>query len=497
MSVRRRLALFALLWGALVAGDVVPLAMVRLEPRDETAICRALLPFVTEHRETELAPPPPEPEPPKKPAPKGPRASRGRLALFSAPPPEKPYCEPPPEWAVGLRETDFGMPDLNRIERYVRYFAESKKGRVVVEQWLRRSGKWRHVVTTALHANRMPLDLQALVFIESGFSPTAKSKAGAVGLWQLMPATAKGLGLRVDRELDERRSIYKATDAALRHLSELHATFGSWELVFAAYDYGAGRLLRRMQEHGAMDYWTLSAIDGALPLETVDYVPKLLAFAVILKNLERFGFDEVKLEKPIFTSELEVPGGTTFALLARAAATSIRYLRELNPEILGGRNVPSDESYAVNVPSSGLARARVMLRSLLSSSDGLEDTVSDEFDWAKGHVDHNPLVAVANTKKVRPSDRFAGFEEEAARIVALPRRPRELSLPTAPRSTATTNKSAAIAAPKPAKPLVSTDAKSSCRRERAQLIVMRAQRRLRSRRDMRRRTRPNRAWRPA
>lgn len=463
LSYARRLTLLGIVGGAVLASGSGPGARLA-DPNSsgEMALC-AGQPAQVLIEERPFAEPQlkPETEPTKKsvaialPGPRATLSSKQRIALYSAPPPEKTFCEPLPAWSIGLRPIAFDMPDLHRIEPHLRYFAESPGGRAVVQKWLRRAGKHRHTVVTALHNSHLPLDLQALVYIESGFSPGATSKAGAVGLWQLMPATARNLGLRVDNEVDERRSVIKSTDAAIEHLSELYATFGSWELVFAAYDLGAKRLMRKMQEHHAMDYWSLSAIDGALPPETIDYVPKLLAFAVLLKNLDRFGFDHVPLEKPLFTSELDVPGGMTFALLARASATSIFHLREINADILNGRKVPLSVT-SINVPSFGLARAQAMLPHLLKEGDGLEDTVPEDFDWARDHVDMKSSGSdlLAKAKKILPGDhRLAGFEDGPPKAEGkwdFKRAPRALSLPSSPRI----DSSAAAVAPKP------TDGKS-------------------------------------
>lgn len=450
LSYARRLSLLGIVGGAVLANGAPNSPSRRdLTPPGETAFCAGeATQLLIEERPFEAPSLNNEEEKPKAQLPpSGPKSSRERLALFSTEPPEKTWCEPPPAWSIGLRPIAFGMPDLHRIEPHLRYFAESPGGRAIVHKWLRRAGKHRHIVVTALHNNHLPLDLQALVYIESGFSPTATSKAGAVGLWQLMPSTARGLGLRVDTEVDERRNVQKATDAAIEHLSDLYATFGSWDLVFAAYDLGAKRLLRKMQDHHAMDYWSLSSIDGALPTETVDYVPKLLAFAVLLRNLDRFGFDSAPVDKPLFTSELEVPAGTTFALLARASATSVFHLRELNADILNGRKVPLSVS-TINVPSFGLSRARVMLPNLLKESDGLEDMVGEGFDWAKDHVDMKPLLVAAAKKKSAGEGRLAGFEDEPTHYAGkwdFKRSPRALELPSAPRS----ESSAAAVGPKP------------------------------------------------
>jgi hypothetical protein len=454
LSYARRLTLLGIVGGAVLAsGSGAGGRLSDVVPPGETAVCVGK-PSARLIEERPFAAPQlqQEPEKPKAGAvatPSGPRASRERLALFSAPPPEKTFCEPLPAWSIGLRPIAFDMPDLHRIEPHLRYFAESPGGRAIVHKWLRRAGKYRHLVVTALHNNHLPLDLQALVYIESGFSPNAVSKAGAVGLWQLMPSTARNLGLRVDNEVDERRNVVKSTDAAVEHLSELYATFGSWDLVFAAYDLGAKRLMRKMQDHHAMDYWSLSAIDGALPAETNDYVPKLLAFAVLLRNLDRFGFEHAPVDKPLFTSELDVPAGTTFALLARAAATSVFHLREINADILNGRKVPLSVS-TILVPSFGLSRAQAMLPHLLKESDGLEDAVGEDFDWAKDHVDMKQLPGdlVAKAKKAVAADRLAGFEDDHGKTPKwdFKHPPRALDLPSSPRS----ESSASAASPKPA-----------------------------------------------
>jgi len=129
-----------------------------------------------------------------------------------------------------------------------------------------------------------------------------------MGLWQFMPGTAHVYGLAVDEDFDERRNVEKATDAGVRYLSDLYERFGSWELAMAAYDMGYGRLTQRVQELSTNDYWTLSLVRGAIPDEALAYVPKIIAVALLLRNLDRFGFDEVQQDPPLTASALDVPG---------------------------------------------------------------------------------------------------------------------------------------------------------------------------------------------
>jgi membrane-bound lytic murein transglycosylase D len=295
-----------------------------------------------------------------------------------------PGAAPAPEgnWMVGLRAPDIPVHASVRVERFFRYLTESTSGRKLFRNWLKRSGRYHDVVARALRERGMPQDLEALVFVESGYSPTAVSSEGAVGLWQFMPGTAHVYGLAVDEDYDERRSIEKATEAGTRYLSDLYERFGSWELAMAAYDMGYGRLTQRVTELSTNDYWTLSLVRGAIPDEALAYVPKVIAVALLLRNLDRFGFDDVQLDPAAASSAVEVPGGTPLRMVALAAGTSVDRLHALNPELLGSFVPDRGSSISLHVPARGVARANIMLPRLLSHyHPGLDDSVDDHFDW--------------------------------------------------------------------------------------------------------------------
>jgi membrane-bound lytic murein transglycosylase D len=143
-----------------------------------------------------------------------------------------------------------------------------------------------------------------------------------------------------------------------------------------------GRLTQRVQELSTNDYWTLSLVRGAIPDEALAYVPKIIAVALLLRNLDRFGFDEVSQDPPMTASDLEVPGGAPLRIVARAAGTSVERLRQLNPELLTG-NVPDRGTpITLRVPSRGVARANTMLSRLLAHlHPGADERVDDGFDW--------------------------------------------------------------------------------------------------------------------
>ncbi|HEY3816645.1 MAG TPA: transglycosylase SLT domain-containing protein [Polyangiaceae bacterium] len=317
-----------------------------------------------------------------------------------------PGAAPAPEgnWMVGLRAPDLPVHASVRVERFFRYLTESTNGRKLFRAWLKRSGRYHDVVARALHDRGMPQDLEALVFVESGYSPTAVSSEGAMGLWQFMPGTAHVYGLAVDEDFDERRSIEKATDAATRYLSDLYERFGSWELAMAAYDMGYGRLTQRVQELSTNDYWTLSLVRGAIPDEALAYVPKIIAVALLLRNLDRFGFDEVQQDPPLTSSELDVPGGTPLRIVARAAGTSVDRLHLLNPELLTAYVPDRGTTIPLHVPSRGVARANTMLPRLLAhfhpGQGGGDDDVGDRFDWGAEEILPTPTRRAPRTSSL-------------------------------------------------------------------------------------------------
>ena len=191
----------------------------------------------------------------------------------------------------GLRLPDLPIRQDPRVARYVRFFTSTDEGRQVFRGWLSRRPRYHELIERALRDRALPSALEAVVFVESGLFSQALSQAGARGLWQLMPGTARKYGLTVEPAVDERTDPVRSTDAAVRHLVFLQGQLGSWDLVLAAYNAGMGAVADRMQQAGVRDFWGLEQRGVLLPEETRLYVPKVQAVAVILANLEAFGFD--------------------------------------------------------------------------------------------------------------------------------------------------------------------------------------------------------------
>jgi membrane-bound lytic murein transglycosylase D len=194
-----------------------------------------------------------------------------------------------------------------RVASYIRYF--QGPGRETMARWLDRGAAYLPMIRDRLAAADLPTDLGYLALIESGFRNTAVSRKGAVGMWQFMPGTARAYGLRVDSRVDERRDPIKATDAAVRHLQDLRDQFGSIYLAAAAFNAGAGRVSRGLEKLRDFDespfddpaaprdstdldadFFRLSDARLLAP-ETVNYVPQLIAAALIAKDPSRYAFD--------------------------------------------------------------------------------------------------------------------------------------------------------------------------------------------------------------
>lgn len=197
---------------------------------------------------------------------------------------------------IKLKNTQFDFPVVvnSRVEYWVDYF--TSRGRGHFERYLERSEFFIPYIVPLLKQNGMPEDLVYLAMIESGFNNLARSRAKAVGPWQFISATGKRYGLMVNWWLDERRDIRKSTLAAVEYLKDLYTMFQCWELAAAAYNAGEAKIARAVQRFGTRDFWVISKQRFLRP-ETRDYVPKIIAAALIAKNPEQFGFN-VKKQAP-------------------------------------------------------------------------------------------------------------------------------------------------------------------------------------------------------
>jgi membrane-bound lytic murein transglycosylase D len=229
-----------------------------------------------------------------------------------------------------------------RVQHYLGYFRAMPPTRLAVV--IERGARYEPMIRERLTAEGLPGDLFYLAMIESGYSSEAVSRAYAVGMWQFMRGTGRGYGLRVDTWVDERRDPVKATEAAARHLRDLQRRFGSLYLAAAAYNAGAGKVSRSLgrlgpaeeleaeEDTGDAAFFRLAESD-LLAHETRDYVPKLIAAAIIAKQPARYGIATSPVAAFAYDS-LVVTDATGLDVVARLANASLGEIRDLNPQYL-------------------------------------------------------------------------------------------------------------------------------------------------------------------
>ena len=247
--------------------------------------------------------------------------------------------------------------DHDRVQHYLDFFTGNGRDRMAI--WLERLPRYEEMIRARLAEHDLPGDLVYLALIESGFSNRAVSRARAVGMWQFMPATGRAYGLRIDGWIDERRDPVKATAAAARHLRDLRRRFGSLYLAAAAYNAGAGRVGRGLNALGPDEEAEDSLHSDAtffrlyntqlIRRETKDYVPKLIAAAIIAKEPERYGFHVARADEPFRADSVVVTDMTGLDVIARLADTTVAAIRDLNPQFLRLVTPPGARS-VVRVP---------------------------------------------------------------------------------------------------------------------------------------------------
>ena len=234
----------------------------------------------------------------------------------------------------------------------VRFYVEGFCGRMrdFFERALARSGKYRSMMAEILRSEGLPDKLVYLALIESGFSTHAYSRAQALGPWQFMRGTALQYGLTINSWLDERRDPVLSTRAAAAYLKDLHERFGEWFLAAAAYNAGEGRVGTALQRSNASDYWLLRQERKHLKLETRDYVPKFIAAALIARQPERYGFEEISYESPMEYDEVTINHPLRLETVARLANTDVDVIKELNPALLQNFTPPTDGAFTLRLP---------------------------------------------------------------------------------------------------------------------------------------------------
>jgi membrane-bound lytic murein transglycosylase D len=243
--------------------------------------------------------------------------------------------------------SEFDIPIVvnDDVIKWMKYF--TGPGRKYYSRWLARSTKYRPMMYAQLEEKGLPRDLVYLSMIESGYNAHAYSSADAAGLWQFIPSTARLYHLRVDYWVDDRRDPEMATEAGLAFLADLHDVFDDWMLAWAAYNTGPGRVRRATQKAGSKDFWVLEEGPYLHP-ETDNYVPKIIAAAIIGHHPERYGFTGIEYQDELQYEKTRVEGSVDLEVLAKCAGISLEELQALNPALR--RYATPPEGYEVRLP---------------------------------------------------------------------------------------------------------------------------------------------------
>jgi membrane-bound lytic murein transglycosylase D len=229
-----------------------------------------------------------------------------------------------------------------RVKLALKYLQTHRSSVIAQAFW--RARRYAGMMRTIFREHGLPEELVNLAFVESDVNPRATSPAMAAGIWQFVPSTAQSYGMRTTAVLDERRDPEKSTRAAAEHLKSLYVRFRAWPLALAAYNAGGATVQRAIDRQQTRDFWKLR-----LPSETRRFVPKFMAMTLIARDPNRYGFSPPP-EEPHDTEFLLVNQPTAIGDIAAAAGTTVKHLRELNPELVGS-TTPSDRPrYALRIP---------------------------------------------------------------------------------------------------------------------------------------------------
>lgn len=311
--------------------------------------------------------------------------------------------------------TTIEMPFNSVVRQYIDMYTGRKRS--LVESMLGISLYYMPIFEQAIEKEGIPIELKYLPVIESAMNPDAVSRAGAVGLWQIMLPTARGLGLEINTLVDERRDPVRSSEAAARYLRELYDIYKDWSLAIAAYNCGPGNVnkaLRRAGDDARKDFW---AIYPYLPRETRGYVPCFIAATYVMNYYNKHNISPALAKKPIVTDSVHVNRRVHFQQIADILKLPVEQLQVLNPqyrkqEIPGTPDrpwplvLPANQTYAYIMSEDAIAAHNADLyarRDVVEPATGMEArpatvdgqegewVVTEDVKWHK--VRHNETMA--------------------------------------------------------------------------------------------------------
>lgn len=219
------------------------------------------------------------------------------------------------------------LPFNEHVRKCIDFYTSQKRKQV--SYMLALGQYYMPIFEDQLIANKLPNELKYLPIIESALSPTAYSRAGAGGLWQLMVSTGRIYGLQINSLIDERMDPYKSSVAAVRYLKDLYRVYGDWNLVIAAYNCGPGTVNKAIRRSGGKrDYWQIYPY---LPNETRNYVPIFIAANYVMNYYKQHNLDVAPICLPM-SDTIMVKEKVHLMQIAELMNLPIAELRTLNPQ---------------------------------------------------------------------------------------------------------------------------------------------------------------------
>ena len=229
--------------------------------------------------------------------------------------------------------------------------------------WIKRSARYWPIIEKMLKEHNMPEDLKYVAIIESALRPHAGSQKGAIGFWQFLETTGRNYGLVINSEKDERRNVFRSTEAAIAYFKQLYDMLGSWTLAAAAYNMGEQGLQSEILAQKTDSYYRLY-----LSLETQRYVFRIISAKIILSKPEIYGFRFSKddLYPPLQFDRIKVAcfQETPVSIIAQAANTYFKVIKDLNPEIRGHFLAPG--SHWILIPKGAATGFQAQFRALIN-----------------------------------------------------------------------------------------------------------------------------------
>ena len=268
--------------------------------------------------------------------------------------------------------TTIEMPFNSVVRQYIDMYTGRKRS--LVESMLGMSLYYMPIFEQAIEKEGIPIELKYLPVIESAMNPDAVSRAGAVGLWQIMLPTARGLGLEINTLVDERRDPVRSSEAAARYLRELYDIYKDWSLAIAAYNCGPGAVNKAIRRAGGeeaqKDFW---AIYNYLSPETRGYVPMFIAANYVMNNYDKHNISPVLPTKPLVTDTVHICERIHFDQISKVLDIPVEELRVLNPQfradIIPGNN---ERHYTLILPSQ-------QINAYLMSEEEIRDYEAEKY----------------------------------------------------------------------------------------------------------------------